>query len=216
MRLAGSVAAATSRRVRPSEVKRNATCGLASARVDTTSETARVSAATDLRNLARAGALKNRLLTSTVVPRWRGEVLHRPDAAALHGDAGAHRRRRPHGSPARAGSRPRWRGAPRPGSRSVRTLFRSTAVTILRGRVAVQAEESVLPAHADAVVGDADAPLAAALDGHLDPGGARRPGRSRPAPSPRTPGARPPRPRRSGWPPRPEGSGCVGTPWITP
>jgi hypothetical protein len=48
------------------------TLGLAKARPVTTSFTARASVLTGLKKRARAGALKKRARTSTVVPRRRG------------------------------------------------------------------------------------------------------------------------------------------------
>ena len=49
------------------------TCGLARARPVTVSLMARVSGATDFKNFARTGALKNKLRTSIVVPRCLGK-----------------------------------------------------------------------------------------------------------------------------------------------
>ena len=60
-------------RVRSPEASEMETWGLARAKPIRTSLTARVSAEADLRNFLRAGALKKRFLTSTVVPGRRGK-----------------------------------------------------------------------------------------------------------------------------------------------
>jgi hypothetical protein len=62
---------ATARRSAPSTCSSNPTSGWASARVTTASPDARVSLAAERRNLRRAGVLKKRVRTTTVVPRWR-------------------------------------------------------------------------------------------------------------------------------------------------
>ena len=67
-----SLAGGRSRSARPSDVSVKPTEALANAKTVTASLTARVSAATTFKNLERAGALKNRFPTSTVVPRRLG------------------------------------------------------------------------------------------------------------------------------------------------
>ena len=57
-----------SRATRPSRERTNVTSGRASAAASTTSPTCALSVAVDLRNFFRAGTLKNRSRTSTVVP----------------------------------------------------------------------------------------------------------------------------------------------------
>ena len=180
----------------PPEVRTNPTSGRARARSVTASATWAASVASARRNLRRAGTPPNRSRTSTVVPRgcpasltWTGF----PCRTSTSVPAG------PESSRVR---RIRWDTLAMDGRASPRKPWVATACEVLEGPelgggVALDRKSGVLPAHARAVVPDADQRLAARLDLDARRCGPRRRGRSRRAPSPPRPGAPPPRRRRS-------------------
>ena len=146
------------------------TSGFARAIWVTTRETCRASAASDLRNFRRAGTLKNRSATSTMVPS---------DAEASLGEAPSPPSTRtsvPWASP-----RARVRSVNREtdamlGSASPRKPFVAIALrSSIRASLLVawrsRARAASSAAHPVAVVLDADEPLAALLDGDRDPRG---------------------------------------------
>ena len=162
--IAAAVAGRASSSVRPSWTTVKRTSGRARAYPCTTSSARRSSVAGSLRNLRRAGTLKNSEATSTVVPRARA--------------AGSATRTRPPSMRTRCPSPPLGGGQLDPrhrrdrGERLAAEAEGADALEVveagdLAGGVAVEGEQGVVAPHPRAVVGDDDPPLAAGLQ--LDP-----------------------------------------------
>ena len=123
----------------------------------------------DLRNLRRAGVLKNRSRTVSVVPAGAPASSHNEQLAAgnFHARAGAFLRRAGHQlHPGDGGDRGQRFAAKAQGGNREQVVARAE----LGGGVAFKSQQRIVAHHAAAVVGDADKLAPAAFDRDHDPG----------------------------------------------
>ena len=173
MRAGRSRPAGRSKTGRPFDSKTKRVPGLASARECSTSETARVSTPAARRKRARTGVLRKRFAHVDGRPRAPGGVLDPLDPSREHAQAASRALARDRRLDDQARHRGRSRGAPRRGSRACECRGgprRAGSCWSRAGQGRRGGSSRTIPA---AVVGDADAALAAPFDRHAHDAGAR-------------------------------------------